>query len=240
MRRALLIAFLLLAWPAAAQAESVKVVACAPALDPLARSATFEARTRAYGSDRMQVRFTLQVREDALSAWRRVAAPGFDTWLTSDAGVRRYSYAKTVENLAAPAAYRTRRALPLARRGRRRDRPLAPHVGGVPPARPAPEPRPAAARRRARRDGRSAPLRRHAAQPGRERRRAVRASACAWATRSSTRRSCSAWRRAWRAVVTFVGPPCVAGMPLTVTADAAEAVDERDEDDNVLVAGCRP
>ena len=107
MRRALLIAFLLLAFPAAAQAESVKVAACAPSLDPLARSATFEARTRAYGRDRIQVRFTLQVREDALSGWRRVAAPGFDTWLTSDAGVRRYSYAKTVENLAAPAAYRT-------------------------------------------------------------------------------------------------------------------------------------
>ena len=41
-------------------------------------------------------------------------------------------------------------------------------------------------------------------------------------------------------VVTFLGPPCVAGMPLTVTADAAEAVDERDEADNVLVGRCRP
>ena len=59
------------------------------------------------GSDRMQVRFTLQVREGALPAWRRVVAPGLDEWLTSAPGVSRYSYAKTVQNLSAPAAYRT-------------------------------------------------------------------------------------------------------------------------------------
>ena len=61
----------------------------------------------ARGSERMQVRFTLQVREDALASWRRVAATGFDTWLTSLPEVRRYTYAKTVTNLSAPAAYRT-------------------------------------------------------------------------------------------------------------------------------------
>ena len=60
MRRALLPLLLLLLWPAAADAASVKVLACVPALDPVARSATFEARvTAAPGTDRMQVRFTL-------------------------------------------------------------------------------------------------------------------------------------------------------------------------------------
>ena len=36
------------------------------------------------------------------------------------------------------------------------------------------------------------------------------------------------------------GPACLVGEPLTATLDAADAVDERDEDDNVLVAACPP
>ena len=56
----------------------------------------------------MQVRFALQVRaSEPLARWRRVVAPGFDQWLTSDAGVRRYTYDRTVQNLTAPASYRT-------------------------------------------------------------------------------------------------------------------------------------
>ena len=109
MRRVLLIsALLLLGSPAAAAAESVKLLACDDALEPQQRAATFEARVRpAYGSERMQVRFSLQVREVEPPGWRRVVAEGFDQWLTSAPGVRRYSYAKTVQNLSAPAAYRT-------------------------------------------------------------------------------------------------------------------------------------
>ena len=38
--------------------------------------------------------------------------------------------------------------------------------------------------------------------------------------------------------VTFTGPACAAGSQLTVALDPAEAVDERDEEDNVLVAPC--
>src|SRR5918997_1880725 len=85
LRGALLSLALLLAWPAAADAASVKVVDCTPALDPAARSATFDARVRAArGSDRMQLRFTLQVRDEGFGTrWRKVVAPGFDEWLTS-------------------------------------------------------------------------------------------------------------------------------------------------------------
>ncbi len=109
MRRALLPLALLLAWPAAADAASVKVVDCTPALDPAARSATFDARVRASReSDRMQLRFTLQLRDQGIGTrWRKVIAPGFDEWLTSASGVRRYSYTRTIQNLTAPAAYRT-------------------------------------------------------------------------------------------------------------------------------------
>jgi hypothetical protein len=104
MRRTLLIcALILCAFPAAASAASVKLVECAPQ----ARMAMFEARLGARsGSERMQVRFTLLVRNAALHEWRRVAADGLDAWLTSAADVGRYSYAKTVQNLSAPAAYR--------------------------------------------------------------------------------------------------------------------------------------
>jgi hypothetical protein len=109
MRRVLLpLILFLLVWPAAAaHAASVKLLDCVPALEPPDRMAMFEGRmTPRRGSERMQLRFTLQVREPALE-WRRVVAPGLDQWLSSDAGVSRYSYAKTVQNLAAPAAYRT-------------------------------------------------------------------------------------------------------------------------------------
>ncbi len=109
MRRALLSLALLLAWPAAADAASVKVVDCTPALDPATRSATFDARVRAArGSDRMQVRFMLQVRDEGFGTrWRKVVAPGFEQWLTSASGVRRYAYTRTIQNLTAPASYRT-------------------------------------------------------------------------------------------------------------------------------------
>ena len=249
MRRALLIALLVLAFPAAARAESVKVAACVPALDPLARSATFEARTRAYGHDRMQVRFTLQVRESALTGWRRVEAPGFDAWLTSDAGVRRYSYARTVENLAAPASYR------VVVRFRWLDEDGEP--SGDEPSRT----RVADRSRRT-----SAACRQPDLRPNLVPRRVEVAPA----DTEDQRRYVVYVRNpgpsdagpfavglrvgdleldpqlsfglatGLEQAVTFLGPPCIAGTPLTVTTDAAEAVDERDEADNVLVARCRP
>ena len=38
--------------------------------------------------------------------------------------------------------------------------------------------------------------------------------------------------------VTVVGPACTPGAAPTVTVDVAGAIDERDEDDNLLVASC--
>ena len=109
MRRVLLICLLiLLGLPAAASAARVKLIACVPALAAQERTATFEARVRrAHQSERMQVSFALQVRDATLPGWRRVAAARPDEWMTSDKDVRRYLYARTVENLVAPAAYRT-------------------------------------------------------------------------------------------------------------------------------------
>jgi len=240
MRRALLLMTLfVLAFPAAAAADgaSVKLLDCVPALEPQDRMAMFEGRmTPRRGSERMQLRFALQVREPALE-WRRVVAPGLDQWLTSNPGVRRYSYAKTVQNLAAPAAYRMvvrfrwldvggevlARSRATSRACRQPD--LRPELEAL-----AVEVSPAVApdRRRfaitVRNGGRTAagpfgvalsvgdaalaPLSVAGLEPGEHR------------------------------TVVLTGPPCAAGEPLTVTVDPDDTVEERDEADNVLVALC--
>jgi hypothetical protein len=222
----------------AADAATVKVVACAPALDPIARSATFEARVRAVrDSERMQVRFTLQVREDALRGWRRIAASGFDTWLTSLPGVRRYSYSKTVTNLAAPAAYRTvvrfrwldedgevlKSARVTSAGCRQPD--MRPNLR---PQRVDVLPGADTATRRyevtLRNDGRTDALPFSATLAvGDEEPMAVAVLGLLAGAQQ---------------VVTFTGPPCTAGSQLTATLDPSEAVDERDEADNVLVTPC--
>src|SRR5215208_3376196 len=116
MRRVLLLSLLipaagLFAAPApAANARavaSVKLLGCVPAVESADRTATFEARMRASAeSHRMQLRFTLQTRVGAAVSWRRVIADGLGEWLTSAPLVSRYSYAKTVENLADHSSYR--------------------------------------------------------------------------------------------------------------------------------------
>jgi hypothetical protein len=235
MRRVLLIAaFTLLAFPAAANAASVKLVECVEALESGDRSATFEARMHAAsGAERMQIRFTLQVRQGALPGWRRVSASGLDEWLTSYPDVRRFSYAKTVRNLSAPASYRMvvrfrwldddsevlRRKRARSRSCRQPDlRPdlVATDIAAVD-------------------GGYEVSLRnrgRTAAGPF-----SVAFAAGADELEPLALEGLAAGERR---VVAFSGPACLAGEPLTATLDAADAVDERDEDDNVLVAACPP
>jgi CARDB len=231
MRRALPIAALaLLAFPAAAGAASVRLVECAPALAPAERSATFEARVHpVHGSERMQVRFTLQVRRPGLPGWRRV--PAAEEWHTSFPGVRRYSYSRTVRNLAAPASYRTvvrfrwldehgdviRRSRAVSRVCRQPD--MRPDVAAT-----AIVAVPGGYEVSLRNDGRTAagPLD-----------VALTAGSNALAPVVLDGLAAGEQRTAL-----FSGPPCAPGEPLTATADAAGAVAERDEHDNVLVAPC--
>ena len=234
MRRALLPLLLFLVWPAAADAASVKVDGCVPALDPVARSATFQARVKAIaGSDRMQVRFTLQEREPGISArWRKVVAPGFDQWLTSAAGVRRYAYTRTIQNLTAPASYRTIvrfRWLDedgLVLRGTR----VTSAACRQPDMRPDLEPL-----RIETLPGPDADTRRYRVTVRNGGRTAAGAFDVAL---GDAFQRVPALAAGAEQVVTFTGPPCAADAPPTVTVDPDDAVDERDEDDNVLVAGC--
>jgi hypothetical protein len=235
MRRALLLSLLILCLsPAAASAASVRLLECVPALEGKERTAKFEARVRpAHGSIRMQVRFTLQVDADLLGDWRRVAAPGLDQWLTSDPGVTRYSYTKTVQNLSAPAAYRMvvrfrwldaggevlERSRTTSRPCRQPD--MRPDLGAL--------------RIDAVEGGYAVTLL-----------NAGRTDADAFAVTLGVGDSplepqtvpglaAGAWT-----VLTFAGPACAPGAALTATVDAALAVDERDEDDNVLASACAP
>jgi hypothetical protein len=218
----------------AAAAASVKLRDCASALEPEERSATFEARMRsAHGSERMQVRFTLQVREGVLPGWRRVVADGLDEWQASEPGVTRYSYSQTVRNLSAPAAYRTVvrfRWLDAAGDVIERSRATS-RICRQPDMRPdlrvtlidATDGGYTVALRNA---GRSA------AGPF-----SVALTAGDAALEPLALDGMEAGEQRF---VTVAGPACEPGEPLTATADGGDAVDERDEDDNVLVAACPP
>ena len=240
MRRVLLITFLALLFPAAAHAATVKTVDCTPALAPAARGATFEAKLKAVkGTAKMQVRFTLQVRADGATTWRRVSAAGFDTWLSSQPGVRRYSYSRTIENLAAPAVYRTTvrfRWLDADGDTLRTARDTSSWCR-QPDLRPDLEitavdvlPAPRADRRRytvtVRNAGRSdaaafdLALRVGDTELG---------PLPVFGLAAGQRRS-----------VTVTGPACTPDAAPVATADAGAAIAERDEDDNVLAAACPP
>jgi hypothetical protein len=249
MRRALMTILVLLALAslrsspgyaltAARDAATLKVVDCVPALDPLERTATFEARMRAArGSERMQVRFSLQVREDPLRGWRRISAEGFDTWLTSLPDVRRYSYEKTLVNLASPAAYRT-----IVRfRWLDADGEIVKSARITSAACRQPDMRPDLEVRRI--DvlpGRDADTRRYAVVV----RNAGRSAADAFAVtlRAGEEELGTTGVPGLPAltsrIVTFTGPACALGAPLLVTLDADETVDERDESDNAFAATC--
>ena len=220
--------------PAAAGAASVRLVECVPALEPADRSATFEARVHPVrGSERMQVRFTLQIRQAGLPGWRRVAASELDEWLTSFPDVRRFSYSRTVRNLSAPASYRTlvrfrwldadgeviRRSRAASRTCRQPDmRPdlvateIAPVAGGYE----------VTLRNSGRTD--AGPFE-------------VALAAGALALEPAAVDGLAAGERR---TVAFSGPPCAPGEQLTAIVDPAGAVDERDEDGNALTLDCQP
>jgi hypothetical protein len=71
------------------------------------REAVFEGRVSAIRrAPKMQMRFTLQVLTPDTLRWRRVVAATFGEWITAPAGLGKYTYTKTVQDLLAPASYR--------------------------------------------------------------------------------------------------------------------------------------
>ena len=225
--------------PALAAPASVRVTECTPSLEPEARTATFEARIRAIeGADRLQVRFTLQARTRGELGFRKVAAPGFGAWSTSDPGVARYSYAKTIANLAAPASYRmvvrfrwldagggtlraAKRTSAACRQPDLRPDLVAERVEVEPALHP--------------------DLRRYVVALRNAGRTAAAGTARTLRVGSPPplARTTSALAPATTRLLTFTAPACVPGEPLEVTADATEAIDEVHEE-NILVVPCPP
>jgi hypothetical protein len=108
MRRPLALALALLllaAAPAAADAAPrlrATLATCAPGV------AEFRAAMPAIpGSVRLAMRFDLQSRAPDGGLWQRVVAPGFGTWIRSEPRRAGLVYAKRVEGLGAPMAYRS-------------------------------------------------------------------------------------------------------------------------------------
>ncbi|HWK29908.1 MAG TPA: CARDB domain-containing protein [Solirubrobacter sp.] len=110
MVRVLVVGALLAGFAAApAHARTVSPYAKASLVrcDRTAREATFEGRMLSYRrAARMQLRFTLQARTADDARFRKVSAAGFGTWITVPAGLTKYTYDKTVQDLLAPAGYR--------------------------------------------------------------------------------------------------------------------------------------
>jgi CARDB protein len=110
LRRSLLLAVfaaLLGAAPAHASASArVVVLHCTRGLEATDRSVTFEGRIAAIPrAQKMQMRFALQARTPD-SAWAKVPADGFGSWITAPRGLGLFLYDKTVDQLLAPASYR--------------------------------------------------------------------------------------------------------------------------------------
>jgi hypothetical protein len=75
--------------------------------DKETRESTFEGRVLAIKrAAKMQMRFTLQVFTPDTLRWRKVEVENFGEWITAPAGLGKYTYDKTVQDLLAPASYR--------------------------------------------------------------------------------------------------------------------------------------
>jgi hypothetical protein len=223
-----------LAPAAEARAPRAVLVAC----DRADRAAVFEGRMDVVdGAARMQMRFRLEAAEPGDGRWRRVAATGFSAWGSAAAGRSRYVFTRRVEQLLAPASYRVRV------RFRWLDAAGAVIATAGATSRPCrqPDPRPDLMV--------SAIAVRPAASPS-DRRYIVTIRNDGRGGAPPTTVSLALGGGAWlaapvaalapgeRDAVVFVAPACAPGTPLVATADAGDAVDERDEVANTLTAGC--
>ena len=218
----------------------VKVVDCAPALDPL--DAQRDVRgAHAHGARQRADAGPLHA---AGARGRARTAGGGSPPRGSTSGSRRCPACAATPTRrrcrTCPRRRRTgRRALPLARRRTaswsRRSRA---HVARCrqPDMRPDLEARRVDIASGAR--PRDAPLRGHGPQQRARPTPARSTSRSRRATASSSTVAVLGLAAGAQRVVTFTGPPCAPGAPLTVTVDPDGAVDERDEDDNVARRAC--
>lgn len=231
--RVLAAALAFLAFPAAVQARPARAVLAG--CDRTERVGTFDGRMDAVPeAERMAMSFTLQVRQRGWRHWHRVRLPGFRDWHTSDPGRERYVYTKRVEALVGPARYRVdvrfrwldadgaivRSARDTSRSCRMPDRRPDLSVAAVTVR----------------------PGRTHYAVTVRNAGRS--AAAASWVQLDlgdggpPLTVSVAELPPHEAQTVVLAGRACAPGATLTATADATDAVDERDEADNALVTVC--
>lgn len=237
MRRLLLapVAFLALAPAAHAATPRAALTAC----DRIHHRAVFEGRMDARPQiARMQMRFVLQDRRPAGARWAHVAVPGFSAWRTSDPGRSRYVYTKRVQALVGPASYRVR----VRFRWLAADGSVLRHAVAVSRACRQPDPRP---------DLSVGTLEVGPLLSGNRRRYLITVLNSGRSEAGPSTVSLDvgdggapltgavdALAPGRSQVVALTGRACVAGAALRATADAADVVDERHEDDDTLTATC--
>ena len=241
MKRLLLTPVLVLSLAAPAAAEDkpslgVKLTDCTTSLDAAGRAAAFTATMPAAdGATGLAMRFVLQQRDGAL--WRKVAVPGWNRYEKADPGAAGFAYSKRIEQLDAPATYRAqvtfrwtsaegrvvRRAVRTSSSCRQPD--LRPDLEAT-KLTTAAEP-----------DGRTryTVLVRNA---GRGDALAPFGIALSVGTAEQPRQVLPDLQAGGTATLTWVGPACSPGERLAVEVDDADAVDEADEDDDVLSRRC--
>jgi hypothetical protein len=103
----LCVALLCLLTPVADAVTGTYGKAVLAACDVDAHEATFQGQvTQIRKGLKMQMRFTLQASTPDAPKFRKISADGFGVWITAPAGVRKYTYDKTVQALLPPAGYR--------------------------------------------------------------------------------------------------------------------------------------
>ena len=231
MRRIVLtiVFFAALAAPAQAAPARAVLTAC----EPDQRAAEFEGRMGAVpGASLMKMRFTLQARKSGRRAYRRVAAPGFGEWTSADPGTTRYLFTRRVEALIGPARYRAMvrfrwvdangRTILSARRYSRSCR--------------QPDHRPNLKVTELTRESRQ----RYVAVVVNKGRSASGAFDMQLAVGPTLLEpvAVESLEPGEETVVELLGPRCTPDSAITATADPADLIDERSEDDNALTVPC--
>ena len=221
-----------LAVPGVASARPGRVVMTE--CDRGAQTASFDGRMdQVEGSERLSMRFLLQVREPG-ARWHRVRLPGFSAWHTSDPGHSRYVYTKRLEGLVGPSSYRV-----IVRfRWLDADGAVVKRASTISRSCRMPDPRP---------DLRVSAI---GVRPGRTH-YAVTVRNAGHSTSGASSLSLDLGDGGVPLLapvdplapgelhtVVLAGRACVPGATLTATADAGDVIDERHEDDDTLAVTC--
>lgn len=187
------------------------------------------------GATGLAVRWTLQQRDGKL--WRRVPVPGWERWEKAEPGARGFVYRKRIERLVAPASYRAR----VQFRWTDADGEVLRRAVRTSPACRQPDARP---------DLEVASLDVADLGDGTARYAVVVRNAGGgdavdpFATALSVAGAEQVWRTLpdleadGTATLTWVAPVCAPGGRVVVEVDPADAIDEADEDDDVVTRRC--